>query len=74
MPGRCPLVSESEELEDEIRLLLHGRRKGTYKIYCKIVHATTQNARVQVFHVRHCPRKPPTSDELDELMDDQEAQ
>ena len=74
MPGRCPLAPESEELQDEIRVLLHGRRKGAYKIYFKIVSSTTPNALVQVFHVRHSARRPLTSDELDELMDDQEEQ
>ena len=72
MPGRCSLAPESTEIQDEIRVLLHGRRKGTYKIYFKIVQATFPNVLVQVFHVRHSARKPLTRHELDELMDDQE--
>jgi plasmid stabilization system protein ParE len=26
MPGRCPLAPEAEELGDDVRLLLHGRK------------------------------------------------
>jgi plasmid stabilization system protein ParE len=33
MPARCSIAPESEELGREVRLLLHGRRNRTYKIY-----------------------------------------
>ena len=70
MPGRCPLAPESEEIEDEIRFLLHGRKNRTYKIYFKIHHTTASGGSVQVFHVRHWARRPIDADELEDLMED----
>ena len=67
MPARCPLASEAEELGEEIRLLLHGKKNRAYKIYFKI-----QQESVRVFHVRHWARKPLTREELEELMDDRQ--
>ena len=32
MPGRCPVVDESAELGQEVRLLLHGARNRRYKV------------------------------------------
>ena len=70
MPGRCPLAPEAEELGDEVRLLLHGRKNRAYKIYFKIHQKTESSGSVQVFHVRHWARKPLTNEELEELMED----
>lgn len=36
MPARCPVAAEAEELGYEVRILLHGRGKQTYKIYYSI--------------------------------------
>lgn len=36
MPGRCPPAPEAEDLGDDVRLLLHGRKNRAYKIYFKI--------------------------------------
>ena len=33
VPERCALAPEAEELGDAIRLLLHGRRNRSYKIF-----------------------------------------
>ena len=33
MPGRCPIATESQDLHEEIRLLLHGKKNRAYKIY-----------------------------------------
>lgn len=72
MPGRCPLAPEAEELGDEVRLLLHGRKNRAYKIYFKIHQKTESSGSVQVFHVRHWARKPLPNAELEELMDDEQ--
>ena len=72
MPERCALAPEAEELGDAIRLLLHGRKNRSYKIYFKVQRESQTNGKVLVFHVRHWARRPLTEDELDELMDDQE--
>jgi plasmid stabilization system protein ParE len=72
MPARCPVAPESEDLGQEVRILLHGRRKRTYKIYYAIDNETSSAGRVRVFHVRHWARKPLNEDELQELIDDLE--
>jgi plasmid stabilization system protein ParE len=69
LPTRCPVAAESQELQTEIRLLLHGKRHRQYKIYFAIHH---DSGTVRVFHVRHWARKPLTDQELNELIDDAE--
>ena len=72
MPARCPLAPEAEELGEEIRLLLHGKKNRAYKIYFKLHHTVESSGSVRVFHVRHWARKPLTREELEELMDDRQ--
>ncbi len=67
MPSRCPVAEESEELGQQVHLLLHGRRNRSYKVYYSI-HDETQT--VRVFHVRHWARKSLRADDLQELIDD----
>ena len=69
MPGRCPLIPESEELGAEVRLLLHGRKHRAYKIYFSIHHQAESTGSVRVFHIRHWARKPVDADELEDLME-----
>jgi hypothetical protein len=33
MPNRCPVADESEELEQEVHLLLYGKRNRKYRVY-----------------------------------------
>ena len=72
MPARCPVAPESEDLGQEVRILLHGRRKRTYRIYYTIDYETPSTGRVRVFHVRHWAREPLGEDEIQELIDDME--
>jgi plasmid stabilization system protein ParE len=72
MPARCPVAPESEELGREVRLLLHGGKNRTYKIYYSVDYETPSSGTVRVFHVRHWARKPPSEDEFQELMDELE--
>ena len=53
MPKRCALARESKEFLVEIRQLLYGKRKGTYRILFVV-----QNRQVRVLHVRHGARAP----------------
>lgn len=71
MPARCSLAPEAEELGHEVRLLLHGRRNRTYRVYFDIRYETPSSGTVRVFHIRHWARRPLTNEELDELTDDQ---
>jgi plasmid stabilization system protein ParE len=64
MPGRCPVVEESQEAETEVRMLLYGRRNREYKIYFAIRGET-----VQVLHVRHWARRALTPEDLQRLPD-----
>lgn len=56
LPTRCSLAPESEWLGREIRQLLHGKRRGVYRILFEIRRKT-----VYVLRVRHGAR---------ELLDD----
>jgi hypothetical protein len=61
------VAEESEELQAEVRLLLHGKRNRMFKIYFAI-HKETDT--VRIFHVRDWARKPVDADELQDLMDE----
>ena len=50
-PERCPLASESESFNREIREIFHGRRQYKYRILF-----TTSEDKVHVLHVRHGAR------------------
>jgi plasmid stabilization system protein ParE len=52
-PLRCPLAPESDEFEEEIRELLHGKRGGIYRILFTVSGDT-----VHLLHVRHAARRP----------------
>jgi plasmid stabilization system protein ParE len=41
MPGRCPVAAESEDLNHEVRLLLHGRKNRAYQ---DLLRDTRRNA------------------------------
>jgi plasmid stabilization system protein ParE len=70
MPSRSPLADESEELGQEVRLLLFGKRNRKYKVYYSIRQRTVSTGTVQVFHVRHWARKSLHTDHLRLLMGD----
>ena len=67
LPGRCPIAEESNVIGTEVRLLLHGRRGRSYRIYFAIDH---EKATVRVFHVRHWARKALDADELEDLREE----
>jgi plasmid stabilization system protein ParE len=70
MPSRCPVADESEELGQEVRLLLYGKRNRKYKVYYSIRKRTVSTGTVQVFHVRHWARSSLNTDQLRQLMGD----
>ncbi len=47
-PTRCPVASENDKFPEEIRELLHGRRRQKYRIIFTIRQDT-----VHVLYVRH---------------------
>ena len=50
-PLRCPLATESDKFPEDIRLLLHGRRKPKYRILF-----TIRGDAVVILYVRHTAR------------------
>jgi plasmid stabilization system protein ParE len=68
MPNRCPVADESEELGEEVRLLLHGTRNRRYKVYYSVQQKTRSAGTVRVFHVRHWARRSLNPDQLRDLM------
>lgn len=50
-PLRCPLAAESDRFPEDIRFLLHGGRKPTYRILF-----TIRGDSVVILYVRHVAR------------------
>lgn len=46
MPGRCALAPETEDFKDEIRQLLYGKRKDSYRVLFTIRGETVHILRV----------------------------
>jgi len=53
MPLRCSLAFENDFFEEEIRLLIYGRGKNTYKILFTVIENT-----VQILFIRHSAQSP----------------
>ena len=64
LPNRCPVADESEDLEQEVHVLLYGKRNRRYRVYYSIQQRTRSTGSVRVFHVRHWARKSLSSDQL----------
>ena len=59
-PGRCALAVEHGIFPEEIRQLLHGKPKNTYRVLFAI-----REASVYVLYVRHSAQAPLTADDLE---------
>ncbi|MEJ1937897.1 type II toxin-antitoxin system RelE/ParE family toxin [Nostoc sp. NIES-2111] len=62
MPSRCSLAFENNFFEEEIRQLIYGKGRNTYRILFTIVDDS-----VQILFVRHAAQKPI----IDEYNDEQ---
>ena len=49
MPVRCALAPEAEDLQDEVRLLLHGRKNRAYKSTSRSISRLNQAAQSSCF-------------------------
>ncbi len=67
LPQRCPVADEGEDLGQEVRLLLHGRRNHMYKVYFSIRGKAEDAGTVQVLHIRHWAQHALSADELGQL-------
>jgi len=61
LPYRCPLAREAEEAKREIRCLLFGKRRGTYRILYEV---DERRRMVWILHIRHGALKDIGPDEL----------
>jgi plasmid stabilization system protein ParE len=50
MPKRCPLAKENEYFSQEIRQLIYGQRRNSYRILFTVLEEAST---VRVLHVRH---------------------
>lgn len=50
MPKRCAIAKENEYFSQEIRQLLYGRRRNTYRILFAVLEELST---VRVLHIRH---------------------
>ena len=51
-PERCALAPENDAFEETIRQLLHGKKRGTYRILF-----TVKEEVVHILHIRHASRE-----------------
>ena len=72
--SRCPVASESQDLDQEVRFLLHGRKNRAYKIYFAIRYETPAGGTVQVLHVRHWAREAVSAYELQKILNESGGQ
>ena len=70
MAERCPVVTETQDQIECVRILLHGKRKRLYRIYYCVRKLGPSSGTVSVFHVRHWARKGLSENELQELMNE----
>jgi hypothetical protein len=52
MPKRCPLARENEYFSQEIRQLLYGRGRNSYRILFTILEGTEVSI-VRILYIRH---------------------
>jgi len=60
-PERCPVARESFDPDNQIRVLVYGRRPHAYRVFFTVDH---QDEIVRIVHVRRGARRPPTAGEL----------
>ncbi|MFN6513748.1 MAG: type II toxin-antitoxin system RelE/ParE family toxin [Nostoc sp. CreGUA01] len=56
MPKRCPLAPENEYLSQEIRQLLYGRGRNSYRILFTILEGQEVST-VRILHIRHAAQQ-----------------
>jgi plasmid stabilization system protein ParE len=56
MPKRCPLARENKYFSQEIRQLLYGRGRNSYRILFTIVEGKDVST-VRILHIRHAAQQ-----------------
>jgi len=65
---RCHAAEESEQLGEEVRFLLHGKRNRRYNVHYAVQQTTPSTGTVRIFHVRHWARRSLDPDQLRKLI------
>jgi plasmid stabilization system protein ParE len=52
MPKRCPLARENEHFSQELRQLLYGRERNSYRVIFTILEGQDISI-VRILHIRH---------------------
>jgi plasmid stabilization system protein ParE len=55
MPKRCPLARENEYFSQEIRQLLYGKGRNSYRILFTVLEGSV--ATVRILHIRHATQQ-----------------
>jgi plasmid stabilization system protein ParE len=58
-PHRCPRAREADDVREDVRQLLYGKRKGIYRILF-----TVRDDVVYILHVRHGARQKMSGSEI----------
>lgn len=56
MPKRCPLARENKYFSQEIRQVLYGRGRNSYRILFTLVESD-EMATVRILHIRHAAQQ-----------------
>ena len=56
MPKRCPLARENQNFSPEIRQLIYGRGRNSYRILFTIVESN-EAVTVRILHIRHAAQQ-----------------
>lgn len=56
MPKRCPLARENDYFTQEIRQLLYGRGRNSYRILFTVVEGEKVST-VRILHIRHAAQQ-----------------
>jgi type IV pilus biogenesis protein CpaD/CtpE len=56
MPKRCPIARENQYFSKEIRQLLYGKGRNSYRIIFTIAESEDVSA-VRVLHIRHAAQQ-----------------
>jgi plasmid stabilization system protein ParE len=56
MPKRCPLAREDRYFSQEIRQLIYGKGRNSYRILFTIIE-NNEVATVRILHIRHAAQQ-----------------
>jgi plasmid stabilization system protein ParE len=64
MPNRCPLARENKSFSQEIRQLLYGRGRNSYRVLFVVLEEAST---VRILHIRHAAQQSQRQSQDDEI-------